>query len=80
MIESEVLPDSDGERARHVAQKLRDSVSELELVYDGQAIYPTLSFGVVSGDQHQKVQDLICQADRCLYQAKHKGRDCIVYA
>lgn len=75
-----VLPDSDGENAMAVAQKLRDAVVGLELVYDGHPVYPTLSFGVVSGDQHQKVQDLICQADHCLYQAKHKGRDCIVYA
>ncbi|MGK0440876.1 MAG: diguanylate cyclase (GGDEF)-like protein [Pseudohongiellaceae bacterium] len=75
-----VLPDSDGENAKWVAQKLREAVADLELAYGGQAIYPTLSFGVVSGDQHQKAQDLICQADHCLYQAKHKGRDCIVYA
>ena len=75
-----VLPDCDSENARLVAQKLREAVAQLTLEYEGHAIYPTLSFGVVSGDQHQKVQDLICQADHCLYQAKHKGRDCIVYA
>ena len=75
-----VLPDTDSESAQLVAQKLREAVAGLHLQYEGHPIYPTLSFGVVSGDQHQKVQDLICQADHCLYQAKHKGRDCIVYA
>ena len=74
-----VLPDSDGENARSVAQKLREAIAGLALTYDAQPVFPTLSFGVVSGDQHQEVQDLIRQADHCLYQAKHKGRDCIVY-
>lgn len=75
-----VLPDSDADNAKLVAGKLREAVAKLDIDYDDQHIYPTLSFGVVNGDQYQNVQSLIRQADRCLYQAKHKGRDCIVYS
>lgn len=75
-----VLPDTDADNARVVASKLRQAVSTLAISYGKHTIYPTLSYGVVNGDHQQRVQDLIRQADHCLYQAKNNGRDCIVYA
>ncbi len=73
-----VLPDTDIEGTMRVAMKMRNAIACLAIYYEHQLIQPTLSYGVVSGDHSNKAEDCIKRADNCLYQAKHKGRNCII--
>jgi diguanylate cyclase (GGDEF)-like protein len=52
------------------------------VVFQGQTLGSiTLSFGVAVFPEHGKTpEDLIQSADRALYRAKTKGRNCVVVA
>ncbi len=74
-----VLPDTGSEGAVHVAEALRQAVSDLELTLgpDGGAGALTMSLGVATawprvGDEPASI---VATADRALYQAKASGRN-----
>ncbi len=68
-----VLPETDLERAREVAERLRQRV---EQVCDVAGEPCTLSLGVTeAGPQHVDVEAWIKQADMALYLAKAQGRN-----
>ncbi len=72
-----VLPETDLERAVHVAERLRESVSEMEHREGDKAVRVTCSMGV-SALPNEKVQDcdgLLKLADEALYEAKEGGRN-----
>ena len=69
-----VLPHTNVDEATIAADRFRAAIADREV--DG--IRVTASFGVSSrGYQSKDPQALIDQADRCLYEAKHAGRDCV---
>jgi len=74
-----LLPDTNREQAVAIAERMRALVasgSRLELGSRFGAV--TISAGLVSLVPTGKtLDDLIDQADRALYQAKHQGRDCV---
>jgi diguanylate cyclase (GGDEF)-like protein len=75
-----VLPETDLNGARTVAEKIRRTVAEHDF-FDGTRHYRvTLSIGVATA--HPTSNDfqknaLIDQADQALYQAKNRGRNCV---
>lgn len=80
-----VLPDTDLEGARLVAEELRETVSELSFTApDGSTeVRVTISIGIATASprQHDSLaleKDLLTQADAAVYQAKHSGRNRIV--
>jgi diguanylate cyclase (GGDEF)-like protein len=69
-----LLPGADAEGARVVAEKLRDAISRLQVNGVDRAV--TASFGVAAVPEHAgDANELLRQADRALYVAKHAGRD-----
>jgi len=79
-----ILPDTDLEGTRIVAENLRETVFAQHIPHLGsvKAKCVTISLGVgccVPGD-HIKAKDLIELADTALYQAKAKGRNVVVAA
>jgi len=71
-----LLPDTDREGAREVAEKLREAVANLLIRVDGAVLRVTVSIGMVcrqSGDQ--SLSGMLSLADRALYQAKSRGRN-----
>lgn len=72
-----VLPGSDLEDARHVAERLRLAVAETALcVVDGRNLPPlTLSLGIAQMQTQNAPDQLIEMADKALYRAKHAGRN-----
>ncbi|AEG61337.1 diguanylate cyclase domain-containing protein [Desulforamulus ruminis] len=74
-----VLPRTDLEGARVVAEKLRAGIEALEIPHQGSQIssYVTISLGVAATvpTGEASPDSLIQAADRALYEAKHQGRN-----
>ncbi len=77
-----LLPDTTPTGAIQIAYEIQSAIRSLQITHQGSPIYPfvTVSLGIASLVPHGKdsPQQLIASADRALYQAKSKGRDCIV--
>jgi diguanylate cyclase (GGDEF)-like protein len=77
-----ILPGTDAEGARHMAETLRQAVLDLRIEHSSSAAGPfvTLSIGLVTTIPSQDEGDggmelLLEQADLALYQAKDRGRN-----
>lgn len=70
-----LLPNSDGEQARHIAEKLRESITRTEFTKVGRM---SASMGVCEMKANFEMSDLLKYVDDALYKAKRRGRDCIV--
>ncbi len=72
-----ILPSTDNEGALAVAENIRRGIEELAIHWESQNIPLTLSIGVscniIESEDHPL--ELLEQADRALYQAKHQGRN-----
>ncbi|MCK9379821.1 MAG: diguanylate cyclase [Sulfuritalea sp.] len=72
-----VLPQTDGEHALEVADRLRKSTGDAEVVLDqGLPLHFTVSIGVATlGGTSSNIDTLLSQADKALYKAKRSGRN-----
>ncbi len=77
-----ILPQTKLPGAIHIANKIRVAIQNLNICHQSSSIsdYVTLSQGISSTIPLPKnnPEVLICAADMALYDAKHRGRDCIV--
>lgn len=77
-----VLPDTDAEGARRVAEAMRASVASLGIAHaaSGVSEHVTVSLGVgtLTPEAATKSANLIQTADRALYRAKRAGRNCVM--
>ncbi len=75
-----LLPNTDATGAEVIAEALRKSVESMQIATGGEREYEwlTISLGVATivPELGACVADLICLADKALYQAKHDGRNC----
>lgn len=72
-----LLPNTAQDAAIQVAEKLREAVKNSEL-FEGHLQDITLSGGVTSTQGFEAAIHFFERADKALYQAKSRGRDCIV--
>jgi diguanylate cyclase (GGDEF)-like protein len=70
-----LLPQTGAEGARELAERLRVSIGESRLPWQGKALQVTASFGVSVYRAGSKVNAWFDQADRALYRAKSGGRN-----
>ncbi len=75
-----LLPNTDSDGATQVVQFIQKKVRQLNLPHIASPVgqYVTLSFGIATifPSHNGSVQALINAADKALYQAKNKGRNC----
>lgn len=73
-----LLPDSDVDAARQVAERLRAGVEALDFSDAAPGLRVTISLGVTAlAPRDAGLADVLARADQALYQAKSAGRNCI---
>jgi diguanylate cyclase (GGDEF)-like protein len=76
-----MLTDTNREKAVTVAERIRESFAQMAQEVDGRPVCATVSIGLVHSDAPAlDVADLLAQADRALYNAKERGRNCVEVA
>ena len=76
-----VLPYTDAEGGRKVAEQLLQHISQTHIDYQGQQLSVTASIGLaVLQHNEDRAQSLLIAADKALYQAKAAGRNCVKVA
>ncbi len=77
-----ILPNTSPSGAFHVAEQIRAAVKGMKLPAATNKVseYVTISLGVAGVIPNGSIspQQLLQEADKALYQAKEKGRDCVV--
>lgn len=73
-----ILPETDIEDAHMILERIRKTVSSKELIIDGEKLSISMSTGLAhyQGDA-LKIDRLVSQADKAMYQAKSEGKNCI---
>jgi diguanylate cyclase (GGDEF)-like protein len=79
-----VLPQTDQKQALNVAQRMQAAIAHLKIPHEASAIgsYVTISIGIASSipSEQQSASLLLDEADRKLYDAKHRGRNYIAHS
>ncbi|WP_224703850.1 GGDEF domain-containing protein [Devosia aquimaris] len=75
-----LLPDTTVAITEQVAERLRQAIDGLDLVWEGQPIHISASFGVSMARGDLPAEDLFAQADAALYAAKRGGRNRVVFS
>ena len=73
-----LLPETHLESARHVAERLRQSILTNPITTDAGPLRITISIGVAEALKLDTLDTLIARADAALYKAKHAGRNCVM--
>lgn len=75
---SVLLPQTDPLGALDVAERIRETVAELQMAWKGATVGTTVSVGVASlGVGHAGLDSLLGDADGALHAAKEAGRNCV---
>ena len=77
-----ILPDVHEQRAHLIAERLRASIAEEPFACstpEGKLSITTSIGGAFIDPSPQTTQDVLARADKCLYEAKASGRDCVVF-
>ena len=74
-----IMPETNSEGATLVAERLRASLADIAIFHENQIINISVSIGIASLDRETiHYTELVKQADKALYKAKAKGRNCCV--
>jgi diguanylate cyclase (GGDEF)-like protein/PAS domain S-box-containing protein len=71
-----LLPETDSDRARSLAERLRKKVAGLKLKTPRGIVQVTISVGFTQlGDQEKDIDEFIWHVDQALYKSKDRGRN-----
>ncbi len=73
-----LLPKTDEEGARLVADRIREEFGKVSIDVDGEKIRTSVSIGVASLKGEGSIEEVIKKADVALYEAKGSGKDRVV--
>ncbi len=63
--------------AKDIGERIRQSIADINLLYDQQNLKITVSLGLVTSFGQNSLETLAKQADKAMYQAKHQGKNCV---
>ena len=73
-----LLPGADGEGGAHLADRVRTALTERTFLgREGRPFTVTCSFGVAQHSEGGDERELFANADRALYRAKRRGKNCV---
>ena len=76
-----ILPDTSGEEAIHIGERIRTAIASAEIPNPGSptSLFITISIGVAArkADDDWTPDELQWEADSALYRAKEEGRNCV---
>jgi diguanylate cyclase (GGDEF)-like protein len=76
-----IMPDTDASSAQYICERCREALMRLSVKStQGESWCVTGSFGVVTTIGPFDVSHTLSVVDEMLYQAKRRGRNCVVYA
>lgn len=76
-----LMPDTDSSLANHIAERIRHSIENLNIVIDNNTINITVSIGISENlSQENGIQLSEVNADKALYQAKQTGRNKVIFS
>lgn len=70
-----ILQNTSPEGSYVFAERLRQSVEDTKIEYEGKSIKVTVSIGMAAMDKEENIKDLIKKSDVALYKAKESGRN-----
>jgi diguanylate cyclase (GGDEF)-like protein len=74
-----ILPETDIKGASRVAEKLRSAIENIEFIMKEETLKITISIGLTMVNaQDKNVSNLFDRVDAAMYDAKQKGRNCVV--
>ncbi len=73
-----ILPDSDIETAKKIAERIRKKIENTKFIYKQERIPVTISIGCTQLIPEDNEKSLIERADQALYEAKKSGRNKVV--
>ena len=77
-----LLPETNLEGAIRLSERMRKTIEETAIIIpNGERVHMTMSFGVTTmneGDKTETLDAMIMRADKALYEAKKRGRNCVV--
>ncbi len=74
-----ILPEIDEELAKEISERVRSKIEKTKFVYNSDHIKVTISIGMTKSLAEDSVETIIGRADKALYNAKHSGRNRVVY-
>lgn len=76
-----LLPHTDEESAALVAERIRGAIGGMRITADdGSTVSCTISIGIATMRPGDHIDTLVARADVALYEAKARGRDCVIRA
>ncbi|MDY6905125.1 MAG: diguanylate cyclase [Thermodesulfobacteriota bacterium] len=73
-----ILPETSGQQAMKVAEKIRGDVASLLIPHESMSLSVTISLGVAVFPIHAVEKELLIRsADMALYASKHSGKNCV---
>ena len=75
-----LLPDTPQDAALATAEKIRQTTSDMQTVFEGRIITITTSIGLTLMRHNESAEAMIARTDAALYEAKEQGRNRVVSA
>ena len=73
-----ILPGTDQQKAKELAERLREAISRLDIRNGDRSLSVTASFGVAEMQPGTTMDRLVAEADAMLYKAKKNGRNTVM--
>lgn len=70
-----ILPETELDDARRLAERLRSGLNRMPVVVDGKTLPYSVSLGVAQIEPEEPVDQCLRRADKALYRAKREGRN-----